>query len=1038
MLTLDRPPVRDGRPVGSRGSRGLAVLAAALGTLAAVLAIAFPLLPVTQDTLELRWPTVENGTAPVTSPLVAVRPERLVAEVPCAAIADLGSGIVFTTTPPDAPGGVAVGLAVTVADGVAAVTLGGEVIAEAPVSTSAGCTLSIVSDATRTTVTLGGRTLADLEEDRRPQVVGVYSDLDGTRDAVDGTSVSITVDNRYDSGATLLKAAAGVAAVLALAGSLLVVGALDRRHGRRLPRGWPRRRVDHTRDVVVIGTLAVWLVIGAVTADDGYILTMVRTAADTGYVGNYYRWFDVPEAPFGWFYELYAPWAAVSDSPAWLRVPSLAMGILSWFLLSRGLLPRLGRQVRQSRAAGWAAATVFLCFWLPFGSGLRPEPVVVIASMLAYVALERALVVRRLLPVALGLIAAAFAVAATPTGLLAVAPFLAASRPLLVLFRARAAAHGWAAVLLPVLGSGLIVLVAVFGDQTIASVLEATRVRTEIGPNVPWYNELARYVDLFAPNQDGSLARRFPVLLLILCIGVCAAVILRRGGIPGAAQGPSRRLIAVTLLGFVVLALTPTKWTHHFGAFAAVGGGIGALAALATSAAVLRSGRNRTLFTAAVLGVAALAFTGPNAWMYVSNWGIPWFDRAPVIAGIEGYEVLLLGTAVCVGAAAVAHRRGPAVPVAPASQPSRRSALRKRALRLGSAPLVVVCGALVLLQVASMAQGVHAQRGSYSVGGDILASGGAGCGLSDQVLVEGDPLAGVLRPAPVRPGDDPPLADGFAIDALPPAGGHTGTSDTEYVLRNGLGTGAAPAVGSYRPDGGTGEFRSGWFTLPADRGAPLTVALAGQTAGGVEVSVEFGRGDENGTEALDTVRLADGRDGEPGWRDLRTPVPEGADVVRLLAEDRAVAPADWIAVTAPRIPDLATLTDTVGDDPVLVDWPVGFVNPCVEPFAVIDGVAEVPAYRLLADEQLRELGDTWSAAPAGGPLTWLELLGRQVPVPAFLDGEPGRDWGELRRIDLYEPDAGRPDRVTGSATHWGWYSPGPQGEPPPGVPGIGR
>ncbi|MDN5749273.1 MAG: arabinosyltransferase domain-containing protein, partial [Pseudonocardia sp.] len=996
MLTLDRPPLRRG---GSGAPpRGRAAVAAVLGALSAVLAIAFPWRPVQQDPLERRWPTVETGTAPGPAPLVAVRPERLAADVPCAAITDLGSGLVLSTTPPDAPGGAAVGLAVAVSDGVMTLTAGGEVLAEGPVPATPGCTLAIDSDVSTTTATLGGRVLVNSAEDLRPQVVGVYSDLDGTRDAVDGTSVRITVDNRYDTEASVLKIVVGVLAVLALLGCLVAVHGLDRRHGRRLvrvrPRRATRRGVDPVRDVVVLVTMVVWLLIGAVTADDGYILTMVRTAEDTGYVGNYYRWFDVPEAPFGWFYELYAPWAAVSDSPAWLRLPSLAMGVASWLLLSRGLLPRLGRQVRQSRAAGWAAATVFLCFWLPFGSGLRPEPVVVLASLITYVALERALVVRRLLPVALGLTAAAFAVAATPTGLLAVAPFLAAGRPLLVLFRARAQTHGWAAVVAPVLGSGLIVLVAVFGDQPIAAVLEATRVRTEIGPNVPWFNELVRYVDLFAASQDGSLARRFPVLLLLLCIGVCSAVILRRGGIPGAALGPSRRLIAVTLLGFVVLALTPTKWTHHFGVFAAVGGGVGALAALATSAAVLRSGRNRAVFAAAVLGVAALAFTGPNAWMYVSNWGVPWFDRAPVIGGVEGWEVLLFAAASCLAVAGVAHLRGPAEPVV--APPERANGLRGRALRLGSAPLVVICGAMVLFQVASMAKGVHAQRASYSLGGDVLSRAGLGCGLSDHVLVERDPRSGVLSPAAPRPSDEPPLAEGFAVGAVPPPGGSTGASDDDYVLRNGLGTGPAPAVGSYRPEGGTGEFRSTWFALPAGVDVPLTVAVAGATPAATTVSVEFGRVGPAGTEVLAETPLGDVAGGEPGWRDLRTDVPPGADVVRLLAEDRAVAPMGWIALTPPRVPALAPLTEAVGDEPTLVDWPVGFANPCVRPFAVVDGVAEVPTYRLLADEQLRGLGDAWSAASAGGPLAWRDLVGREGPVPAYLDGEPERDWGELR------------------------------------------
>lgn len=834
-------------------TRALVVLAVALGALAAVLAVAFPFLPVQQDTLELRWPTAERGTDPVTSPLVAVRPERISATLPCDAIAERGT--VLTTAPPDAPGAEDVGLVVTAEDGTVTVVSGGTELVDAPLPGGPGCTLSITSTAIRTTVLLDGRALLDQATDRRPEVVGVYSTL---RDPA-GLDVTIIVDNRYDSTAGLLKIAAGTGAVLALLGALAALHGVDHRRGRRLPRLHLRRPgADPLRDAVVIGTLAVWLLIGAVTADDGYILTMVRTAADTGYVGNYYRWFDVPEAPFGWFYELYAPWAAVSDSVVWLRLPSLVMGVLSWLLLSRGLLPRLGRQVRQSRAAGWAAGAVFLCFWLPYDSGLRPEPVVVLAALVAYVALERALVVRRLLPVALGLVAAAFAVAATPTGLLAVAPFVAAARPLLELFRRRAAADGWAVVLTPLLGAGLVVLVAVFGDQTAATVLEATRLRTEIGPNVPWYNELARYVDLFAPNQDGSLARRFPVLLLLLCVGVCTVVILRRGSVPGAALGPSRRLIAVTVLGFAVLALTPTKWTHHFGAFAAVGGGIGALAALATSAAVLRSGRNRTLFLAAVLGVAALAATGPNAWMYVSNWGIPWFDRAPVVGGIELYEVLLWAATACLAAAGWSHLRGPHVSGG-------------RALRLGSAPLVVICGAVVLFDVGSLAKAVHAQRTSYSVGGDVLTRGGTGCGLSDRVRV-------------------------------------------------------------------------------------------GRT----------------------------------------------------------------------------TLTETAGDAPMLLDWPVAFPHPCLRPFAVVDGVAEVPAYRVLADEQLRGLGDTWSAAPAGGPLAWLELVGEQVEVSARLAGEPDRDWGELRRIDLYEPTAGRPDAVRGTAVHWGWESPGQQGDPPPGRPGGGR
>jgi arabinosyltransferase C len=170
-------------------------LATALGALAAVLAVAFPFLPVHQDTLELRWPTAERGTAPVTSPLVAVRPERLAATLPCASIADRGT--VLTTAPPDAPGADDVGLVVAAAGGSVTVTSGGTGLADAPLPAGPDCTLSITSTATRTTVVLGGEVLLDEAADRRPEVVGVYSALvDPT-----GVDVVITVDNRYDSTA---------------------------------------------------------------------------------------------------------------------------------------------------------------------------------------------------------------------------------------------------------------------------------------------------------------------------------------------------------------------------------------------------------------------------------------------------------------------------------------------------------------------------------------------------------------------------------------------------------------------------------------------------------------------------------------------------------------------------------------------------------------------------------------------------------------------------------------------------------------------
>ena len=135
-------------------------------------------------------------------------------------------------------------------------------------------------------------------------------------------------------------------------------------------------------------------------------------------------------------------------------------------------------------------------------------------------------------------------------------------------------------------------------------------------------------------------------------------VLLRRDRIRGAALGPSQRLIGTTLLGFLVLALTPTKWTHHFGAFAALGAGMAALTALATSSDVLRSRRNRSLFLAAVFATLALAFTGPNTWWYTNNWGVPWNDKPPSYNGYQASTLLLAVAGVFLIVAAFEHLRG--------------------------------------------------------------------------------------------------------------------------------------------------------------------------------------------------------------------------------------------------------------------------------------------------------------------------------------------------------------------------------------------
>jgi arabinosyltransferase C len=664
---------------------------------------------------------------------------------------------------------------------------------------------------------------------------------------------------------------------------------------------------------------------------------------------------------------------------------------------------------------------------------------------------------RRLLPLALGLIAAAFTVAATPTGFIAVAPILVALRPLVKLLHQHAAVSGRAAVVGPILGAGLLVLVVIFADQTLAGVLEATRIRTEIGPNLSWFQEPLRYQWLFSDMPDGALARRFPVLLLLLCLGTSLVVLLRRGGIPGAGLGPSRRLIGTAGTALALLALTPTKWTHHFGAFASIGAALAALTALATSSNVLRSARNRWWFLSGMLVILAMSATGPNAPWYVSQYGVPWFDKPPSIHGIQASTLLIVG-AVLAGFVAVIEglRHEPGEPPPPV--PDRRSG--RRALRIASAPIAVFCGLLVLAEVAVMVKAMHKQRDGYSMAAANIAEiTSHSCNLTDAVAVEPDRRAGALRPlhgtlladiplqrgfelnrfpirpAPATPTANPPdKADGQSArgDRLPKPG-----DDADNAVEAppaGLGGAAIPIWSSFNPDSaGTGNVRTTWYALPAaaqEGRAPVVVAVAGKLSPTTPLFAEFGRRTERGFQVIDQTAIGGHATAHaPGWRDYRLGVAgraAGADAVRLIAIDADVTDEGWLAFSAPRVPVLSSLTDLVAPaPPVFMDWPVGFVHPCVRPFGIHNGIAELPKYRLLPDELLSEYSKTWSARDGGGPIGWLQILATQHEVPTYLKENWDTDWGKLMVIQPRVPDAAGPTLRTSTAVRPGWWSPGP-------------
>jgi arabinosyltransferase C len=1012
-------------------------LAFVLGMVAAVCALAYPFLPVVQDTARIVWP-VGGDTVQVNAPLTGYWAQEMTVEMPCETIRSIDGrsaeeALLFSTVP-TARADEGAGIQLRIDDGLLLASNRGEQVARQPLPPE-GCDLRFTSDATRTTLTVADTPVYDESGDVRPRVVGIYTSIDEERDQVDGLSVSITPDTRYQSSPTVWKIAVGVIGVVAMIGCLITVNRLDSRVARRAPRwapiGWWRLT---GRDVAVFVALGAWVFIGPLTSDDGYILTMARVADDFGYLTNYHRWFGVAEAPFGWFYHVYQLMAQVSTVPPWIRLPSFLLGVISWLLISREVMPRLGKEVRTSPAAGWAAAGVFLVWWMPFNNGVRPEPVAAVGSLLALCAVERALVTRRLLPLCLGLLAAAFTLAATPTGLIAVAPFLVAARPLYHLLRQRAR-QGWAPVLAPIAGSGLLVLLVVFVDQTFATVTEATRLRAQVGPSLSWFEELSRYELLFANSADGSATRRFPVLLLILCTGTCLVVLLRRGRIPGAALGPSRRLIATVALFFLLMALTPTKWTHHFGAFAAVGAAMAALTALATSSTVLRSKRNRAAFIAGLLVVGALAATGPNDYYFVSSLGVPWFDIPPTVGPVPLSTVLLAGAAVATVIAFIENVKAPHPNQAP--DPMERS----RALKLGSLSLVVVCGTVAAAEFASMGKAILEQRGTYSLGAaNIQHVTGDSCNLGDYVMVERDPVSSMLQPLPpdrqntvepkkeTSPGDLPGTEDGN--DAIN-VGFHTRpTADADPIAEppHGFTVDTVPMWSSYdEANTPTGRLRTDWYDLSErPKGGQIVVAVAAEPGKATNVWVEFGEQTDEGIRIVTSRPALRTGGGSGGWTDARInldDIPSQVGMARIVAHDDDITEDGWVALTSPRVPTFTTLTDKVGDKPVYMEWTTSFVYPCLNPITSRNGISEIPEY-VVGGTTLGPAGD-WASSKGGGPLGWIEEIAEQPEVPSFLKGDPGQVWGELLEVELYAEDAVPPTVVRGQEVHAGWWSPGP-------------
>ncbi len=987
----------DTRPAQWRPSpRMVKILAVVTGLLGALLAVATPLLPVNQTTAELNWPQ-DDKVGSVTAPLVSFVPIDMDLSVPCSLATRLpaSGGVLLSTLPTAGQEASARALFIRATADTLTVTDRDVVILTTPraaAQQNPDCRILFHADGTGVSARFAGgpgdaatapalagdglHTFSVPDHQMRPQIVGIYTDLPESAPR-EGLSLHATIDTRYVSSPSPLKVTAIVVGILMTLVSLVMLGILDHRDGRGhkrfLPSGWWTIRGS---DVAVFAILAFWWIAGANTSDDGYNFTVGRITGDAGYADNYFRYFGVPQDPFGWHFQVISWMTQISTATPWMRLPAFALGLLGWWLISREVIPRLGRAVRNSTPAVWSAAFVFLAIWLPYNNGLRPEPAEAVGALLTWCCVERAIATRRLLPYAIAVVTAAFTLALAPGGLMAVAALLAGIRPVVRALVTRRKRDGLLPMLAPILAAGTAVLFQIFADQPLAPLLEGNKVATDVGPTLEWWEEPVRYYYLILPTADGTLARRYGILMMILCLIVVLLRLLRREHPNGIARAPIWRLIAVTLGTMFFISFTPTKWTHHFGVYAGIAAGLAAAAGAMMAPAILRSRRNRTFFAAAVLAVTGISFTGTNGWWYIGSYGIPWWDRPPAVAGIKLGWVFLALAVITALIGLWFHFRDDYVDDA-----TRTGRTPHWYSRLTFSPLPVISAFVVIFMVASFAKAAYVQRDSWSwLNSNLRALSGNSCGLANDVLVEADPTAGLLRPAAVGSAPAPSVSAALAgtADGVPPAGfspngvpnklsvdstvdesaassatnsapsgagaedattdtssaaggteggqGATGVNGSTVKLPFGLDPLATPVLGSYGSPTGTGDLTTSWYSLPerSDDAPLLTVAVAGSVEAvdgigvvhsGQKLVARFGRTGPDGKVTPVGVLSPIDIGEAPTWRNLRFPLadaPARANVVRIEVSDSAGAPNEWIAFTPPRVSTLGTLNDVVG------------------------------------------------------------------------------------------------------------------------------
>ncbi|WP_432494129.1 arabinosyltransferase domain-containing protein [Kineococcus auxinigenes] len=1015
-------------------ARGRA-LALALAALACLLSVAVPLAPVVVSTPEVTWPRAGQAPTSTTALFMPYRPLDVTAEVPCAAVGALAGrtapgqdAVLVATAPTGSERGRQRSLSVTVADGRLLVRSSGrdllDLAVDDPRLAAPGCVLRVAAGQDGTTVTDGsaGQALASADGLPVPEVTAFVTDVtaaDGTT-TTGGAAPSVVAhpDARFESRPGALKVAVLVAhavtALLAVLVLLLAAGPAPRRRSGRgragerparldpaVPRRW-RRGAAVACDAVVAAALVLWAGVGPLHTDDFYYVLEARSAELTGTVGNVVRYFSVPEIPFTLQQLLLSAVVQVSAAPWAVRLPAALCGIGTWLLLTRVVLPRLVQDPPL-----WTrplTAVVLLAWWWPFNTSARPESLVVLVSTATLALVLEAVARRRVWLLGLAAATAGAGVAVTASGLLSAGLLLVlAPRWWPLLRESRLGALPTAGLLL---ACASVASPLVFADASLAAALTALRVHDEVGPNLAWWQEAERYAALTVgvdPNQRGYARQVVVLLTLVLITGVTAALLRATR-----AHGPRTSWVvpvAAALTGFGVLAVSPTKWSHHFGALA----GVGTLLAVVAAVVLVRRRPTRWALLAlwaVLVAVAGAAFHGPDAQVEYSAYGVD-----PALPALLGQPLLWAALSALVVLPVLLRRRRRSRAAVPGEAGGGAGGpVRDAWPELVAAAVAVVLAGSVLVQAASVAVAAHRLRGSWSVASDALpALTGSSCGFADAAVA----LTGQRALEPVAvPGADP------APGGVAPAASAEQTAGLLDTAPDGAGAwSAVPGA----------QVSTPWLSL-GERTASDTLAfdVLGTPD---EVVVEFADADG---ELLPVPAVLPAGD---GWRRVGfgpvADAPPGAVAVRVRLRAGEAAGAGQAPV--PAVTDVYRRTgQTVSEvvpagTHVLLDWPIGLHFPCYEPPVVAGGMVEPVEW--VVRSATFEVTPPLALIDGGGSYATLPEVATLTPYRGFLPGAPYREWGDLVRVEYELPtggyDVGAGERTVPGWRWWDGAGPGP-------------